>query len=66
MKKTLPLELVYQVAALVVSIILVHLVYQTVIRPNAEVALEERAQISAEQGALSAGSRSHYIVIKDY
>ena len=66
MKKTLPLELVYQVAALVVSIILVHLVYQTVIRPNAEVALKERAQIIAEQGELSAGSRSLYIVIKDY
>ena len=31
MKRMLPIELVYQIAALVASIILVHLVYQTVV-----------------------------------
>lgn len=66
MKRMLPIELVYQIAALVASIILVHLVYQTVVRPNAEVALEKRAQLIAEQGDAAAEPRSLYVVIKDY
>ena len=66
MKRTLPIELVYQIAALVASIILVHLVYQAVVRPNAEVALEQRAQMIAEKGDAAAEPRSLYVVIKDY
>ena len=36
MKRQLPFELIYQAAALVLAVILVHLVYVTVIRPNAD------------------------------
>ena len=47
MKSQLPFEMVYQATALVVAVILVHLVYVTVIRPNADSVL----QVQAEQQA---------------
>ena len=40
MKKTLPFDFIYQVVALVVAVIIVHLVYVTVVRPNADAILE--------------------------
>lgn len=66
MPKTLNNEFVFQVAALLVSFILVHLFYLGVVRPNAE------ALILAQQLAQQAGStestadRSLWVVIKDY
>ena len=47
MKKTLPFDLIYQVIALIVAIIAVHLVYVTTIRPNADVILTARAEQAA-------------------
>ena len=44
MKKTLPFDFIYQVVALVVAIIIVHLVYVTVVRPNADVILADQAE----------------------
>jgi biopolymer transport protein ExbB/TolQ len=65
MKRGLPFELVYQIVALIVAIILVHLVYITVVRPNAD------AVVRAEAERLAAGEsfvqeRSIYVVLKDY
>lgn len=65
MKRGLPFELTYQVVALFIAVILVHLVYITVVRPNAD------AILRAEGERLAAGEsfvqeRSLYIVVKDY
>ena len=35
-RQQIPFELVYQITALVMSVVIVHLVYITIIRPNAD------------------------------
>ncbi|MGH8246160.1 MAG: MotA/TolQ/ExbB proton channel family protein [Gammaproteobacteria bacterium] len=58
-------DFLYQTFALIISVILVHAVYVTVIRPNAEVLLEgQRAKQAAGENAEL--PRSWYIVLKDY
>ena len=64
-KSQLPFELVYQVSALIVAIILVHLVYITVIRPNADAILTAQAERIA-QGEEYVQDRSLYVVLKDF
>lgn len=64
-KTQLPFELVYQVGALIVAIILVHLVYITVIRPNADAILAAQAERAA-QGEEYVQDRSLYVVLKDF
>ncbi len=63
MKRQIPIELVWQVSALIISIILVHLVYQTVIRPNADADLAAQAE---QQASMEQAPRSIYVVLKDY
>jgi biopolymer transport protein ExbB/TolQ len=58
-------DFLYQLFALFVAFIIVHAVYVTVIRPNANAILEER-QIHQEAGEVYEVKRSIYIVIKDY
>lgn len=65
MKRQIPFELVYQISALVISIVVVHLVYITVIRPNADAILEQQAEIAA-QGDPYVQDRSLYVVLKDF
>ena len=65
MNKQLPFELVYQVGALVISIILVHLVYATLIRPNADAILQQQAELAAS-GEPFVQDRSLYVVLRDY
>ena len=65
MKKQLPFEFVYQVGALVISIILVHLVYVTLIRPNADAILQEQAELAAS-GEPYVQDRSLFVVLRDY
>lgn len=65
MPRQLPYELMYQVFALLIAFIVVHGVYVTVIRPQADRFLE------TEQEALSADpkyveQRNFYVVVKDY
>jgi biopolymer transport protein ExbB/TolQ len=65
MKHTPVSEFIYQLFALILSIILVHAVYVTVIRPHADAILEQqRAQQAA--GKPVELKRSIYIVVKDY
>lgn len=64
MKKNIPFELVYQVGALVISVMLVHLVYVTVIRPNADAILERQAELYAS-GEVFVQDRSLYVVLRD-
>ncbi len=65
MRRQIPFELIYQVSALVISIVLVHLVYITVIRPNADAILQQEAELSA-QGEAYVADRSIYVVLKDF
>jgi len=65
MQKNIPFELVYQLTALVLAVILVHLVYVTSIRPNADALLEAQAERAAE-GESFVQERSLYVVLKDY
>lgn len=65
MRRQIPFELIYQVAALVLSVVLVHLVYITVIRPNADAILQYQAELAAE-GEPYVQDRSLYVVLKDF
>jgi biopolymer transport protein ExbB/TolQ len=65
MKRQLPFELIYQSSALVLAVILVHLVYVTVIRPNADAIIAAQAERAAA-GEAYAQERSLYVVLKDY
>ncbi len=65
MKRGLPFELVYQIVALVIAIIVVHLVYITVVRPNADAVLRAEAERLAA-GESFVQERSLYVVLKDY
>lgn len=46
-KKNFPVEFVYQLFALIIAIIIVHAVYVSVIRPNAERLIEEQNALAA-------------------
>ena len=65
MKKQIPTEMIFQISALIISVILVHLIYQTVIRPNAEAVLESNA-VQAAINKDYVQERSLYVVVKDY
>lgn len=65
MKKQLHFELIYQIGALIISIMLVHLVYVTLIRPNADAILEQQAVLQAE-GEPYVQDRSLYVVLRDF
>jgi biopolymer transport protein ExbB/TolQ len=65
MNKSFPVELVYQVFSLLIAFILVHALYVTVIRPQANSFLEqEAANMQADPGYVQ--QRSFFVVIKDY
>ncbi|MEM1436472.1 MAG: MotA/TolQ/ExbB proton channel family protein [Pseudomonadota bacterium] len=65
MNKQLSYEMVYQITALVVAVILVHLLYVSVIRPGAEVILEEQAALAAA-GEEFVPDRSLVVVLRDF
>ena len=65
MKHTPVSEFMYQLFALIISIIIVHAVYVTVVRPNAD-ALIEQQQVRQEAGETAVTNRSIYVVIKDF
>ena len=48
MKKSARFEMVYQISALVLSIIVVHLVYISLIRPNADAILFHHCSIESD------------------
>ncbi len=64
MKKSLASEFIYQIIALLIAIIIVHLIYVTVVRPKAEVHLQEQQLQQAEGNYVT--TRSPYVVVKDY
>jgi biopolymer transport protein ExbB/TolQ len=65
MQKNFPAELVYQVFSLLIAFILVHAVYVTLVRPQANAFMEqEAANMLADPGYVQ--QRSFFVVIKDY
>jgi biopolymer transport protein ExbB/TolQ len=65
MKRGLPVELVYQVFSLLIAFILVHALYVSFIRPQANSFLEqETRQMQSDPGYIQ--QRSFFVVIKDY
>jgi biopolymer transport protein ExbB/TolQ len=65
MLKHFPAEFVYQIFALIFSIILVHGVYVTVVRPNAEADLAASRALVAQQPDAEVPA-SIWVVLKDY
>jgi len=65
MKKNFPTELVYNVFSLLIAFILIHSVYVTLVRPQAQTFIEqETANLLADPDYVQ--QRSFYVVIKDY
>ncbi|HKJ17480.1 MAG TPA: MotA/TolQ/ExbB proton channel family protein [Xanthomonadales bacterium] len=58
-------ELFFQLVALLVSVILVHAVYVTVVRPNADAVINRATEITAAGGEYVV-PRSFFVVIKDF
>jgi biopolymer transport protein ExbB/TolQ len=65
MKQGLLGELLYQVAALIISVIMVHAVYVTIIRPNADL-IEEQQLLMQQTEESFVPERSVYIILKDF
>jgi len=65
MKKSFPTEFVYQVFALLISFIIVHAVYVTLVRPSAASHLQQEAVNMAADPAYITQD-SFFVVIKDY
>ena len=64
-KNTIPVEFVYQLFALIISIIIVHGYYVSVIRPNANQIIIEQ-KIEAEVNPNYVKKRSAWILVKDF
>jgi biopolymer transport protein ExbB/TolQ len=65
MRNGRPNEFIYQLAALLIAVIVVHGLYVTVVRPRAEVDLAlETAQLQSDPGAVP--ERSVWIIIRDF
>jgi biopolymer transport protein ExbB/TolQ len=58
-------DFLYQLFALILAVIIVHAVYVTVVRPNAQAILDEQRAKQAA-GEVFEMERSIYIVVKDY
>jgi len=58
-------DFIYQVFALIIAVIVVHAVYVAVIRPNADVIMEQQAALQ-EADPEYVGERSLYVVMRDF
>jgi len=65
MKKVFPTEFVYQLFALLIAFILVHALYVTLIRPQADLFLQQEA-VNMQDNPDYVQRRSFYVVVKDY
>jgi biopolymer transport protein ExbB/TolQ len=58
-------EMFYQLVALLLSVILVHTVYVTVVRPNADSQIRRAVEVAAAGGEYAV-PRSFFVVVKDF
>jgi len=64
-KKQLPNEFVFSLFALLIAVILVHSVYLTVVRPNADAILEEQ-RIAMTEDPNYIAERSLFVIVRDF
>ncbi len=64
-KRNIPIEFVFQLFALIISIIIVHAFYVSIVRPNAAQVIEEQNQAAAVNPDY-VRERSTWVVIKDF
>jgi len=65
MKKHIPSEFVFSLFALLIAVILVHSVYLTVIRPNADaIVAEQRAAMESDPDFTA--ERSFFVIVRDF
>ena len=65
MRRQLPVEFVFQISSLLLSVILVHAMYVAWIRPQANAVIEEQ-RIMLEQEADYVPERSLYVIVRDF
>ena len=65
MKKHIPTEFVFQMASLLIAVIVVHAFYVAVVRPNAAAIIEEQ-QIQIEENPDYVLERSFFVIIRDF
>lgn len=65
MRRQLPVEFVFQIFSLFLSVILVHAMYVAWIRPQANAVMEEQ-RIMLEQDAEFVPERSLYVIVRDF
>ena len=65
MKLRLPNEFLYQVFALIISIIIIHAIYVTNVRPRAADALSEQA-LAIQEDQNYTVERSVWVLIRDF
>jgi biopolymer transport protein ExbB/TolQ len=65
MRKNIPVEFIYQIFSLIVVIILVHGIYVSVVRPNAEAELQ-REQMEMRENPDYVAERSVYVIVRDF
>jgi len=65
MKRSYPVEFVYQLASLIVATIVVHAVYVAVIRPRADAILAEQAALMAADPDY-VQERTLYVIVRDF
>lgn len=65
MRKSYPVEFVYQSVALIVAIILVHGVYVTLVRPKAELILAEQV-VAMQADSSYVPKRSAWVIVRDF
>ncbi len=65
MKKSYPVELVYQALSLIIAVIVVHAAYVLVVRPKAELIFaEQRAMMASDPNYVP--ERSAWVIIRDF
>ncbi len=65
MKKHIPVEFIYQIFSLIVVIIIVHGIYVSVVRPNADAELKAEA-LAMQEDPTYVAQRSMYVIMRDY
>lgn len=61
----LPTEFIFNIAAFFIAVVFVHLLYVTMVRPNADAVLNAEAELAAA-GESYVPQRTLYIVLRDY
>jgi len=64
-KKNIPVEFVFQLFALIISVIVVHAFYVSVVRPNAAEAIEQQ-NLAALDNPDYVRERSTWVIVKDF